>query len=54
MKTLGLYHLQLPDVGAGGRPPGGALTVHCRTNDLLIKQSTIADGQATCPVRKRA
>ena len=53
MKTLELYHLQLPDVGAGGRPPGRALIVHCRMKDLLIKQCTVADGQATCSVMKR-
>jgi hypothetical protein len=35
-KTLGLKHLQLPDMAAGGRPLDGARVVHRWTDELLV------------------
>ena len=43
-KTLGLQYLQFPDMGACGGPPYGARIVHHRTDELLIEQNTIPDG----------
>jgi hypothetical protein len=49
VKTLGLQHLLLPDMAASSGPADGACIVHHRTDELLIKQHTISDGQATSP-----
>jgi hypothetical protein len=53
VKTLGLNHLQLPDMGMGGRPPDWAPVVHHGTSELLVKQDTIPDRQSTPPVQER-
>jgi len=43
-KTLGLKHLQLPNMGASGGPPDGIRIIHHWTRELLIQQSSIFDG----------
>jgi len=35
-KSLGMKHLQFPDMGPSGRPPDGARLVHHKTDVLLI------------------
>jgi hypothetical protein len=45
-KTLGLQHLQLPDMVTSSRPPDGACIIHRRTDELLIKERAVSDGQA--------
>ena len=49
-KTLGLKHLQFPDMAVSSRPPNRAPVVHCRTNELLVQQNSIPDGETTSPV----
>jgi len=44
-KILGLKHLQFPDMGVSGGPPDGAHVVHQRSDELLVQQNSIADGQ---------
>jgi hypothetical protein len=39
-----LKHMQFPDTGASGRPPGGAHIVHHWTDELLIQQDSVPDG----------
>jgi hypothetical protein len=51
-KTLGLNHLQLPDMGTGDRPPDWAPVVHHGTDELLIKQNAVPYRQST-PVQER-
>ena len=46
-KTLGLQDLQFLDMGAGGGPPNGTRIVHHGTDELLIQQNTIPDGETT-------
>ena len=53
-KTLGLQYLQFPDMGACGGPPYGARIVHHRTDELLIEQNTIPDGETASPVQERS
>jgi len=43
--TLGLQHLQFLDMGAIGEPPNGTRIVHHGTDELLIQQNTIPDGE---------
>jgi hypothetical protein len=52
-KTLGLNHLQPPDVGTGGGPPDWAPVVHHGTDERLIKQNTVPYRQSTPPVQQR-
>ena len=49
-KTLGLKHLQFPDMGASGGRPDGACVVHHRTDELLVQQNSCSDGDTTTPV----
>jgi hypothetical protein len=49
-KTLGLKHLQFPDTGVSGGPPDGTCIVHHRTDELLVQQHSIPDGETTSPV----
>lgn len=51
-KTLGLKHLQLPDTGANSGLPDGARLVHYGTDELLIEQGSIPEGQTTLPVQE--
>jgi hypothetical protein len=51
-KTLGLKHSQLPDVTASRQPPDRTRIIHHRTDELLVKQHTVSDGQAAPPVRE--
>jgi hypothetical protein len=51
-KTLGLYHLQLPDVAAGNRPPDWTRVIHHRTDKLLVEQHNVSDEQAASPVKE--
>lgn len=37
VKSLGLHHLQFPDMDTGGRPLHMACIVHLRRNELLTK-----------------
>jgi hypothetical protein len=53
-KTLGLYHLRLPDVAAGSGPPDRTCVIHHRTDELLVEQHTVFDGQAASPVKEGA
>ena len=39
-KTLGLNHLQLPDMGTGGGSPEWKPVVHHGTDELFVNQST--------------
>ena len=48
-KMLGLQHLQFLDMGASSRSPDGTRVVHRGTDDLLIQQNTIPDGEITSP-----
>jgi hypothetical protein len=52
--TFGLQHLPLPDMAASGGQPNGACIVHHRTAELLTKQHTACDGQATSPINELA
>jgi hypothetical protein len=51
-KTLGLQHLQLPDVVASSRSPDRTCIIHYRTDELLVEQHTVSDGQAASPVKE--
>jgi hypothetical protein len=53
-KTHGLQYLQFPDMGAIGGPPEGVSVVHYGTDELLIQQNTIPDGEAASPVYERS
>jgi len=50
LETLGLKHLQFPDVGVSGGPPDGTCIFHHRMEELLVQQNSIPDGQTTSPV----
>jgi hypothetical protein len=50
-KTRGLQFL---DLGASGGPPDRTHTVHHGTDELLIQQNTIPDGQTASPVQERS
>ena len=52
VKTLGLKHLQFPATEANGGPPYGARVLHHWTDELLVQQNSIPDGQSTSPVRR--
>jgi hypothetical protein len=45
--TLGLQHLKFVNTGVGSRPPDRACVVHHGTDELLVEQHTISDGQTT-------
>jgi len=47
---LGLKHLQFSHMGRCGGPPEGARVVHLGTNELLIEQNAIPDGETASPV----
>jgi hypothetical protein len=49
-KTPGLQDLQLHNMGASGGPPEGTRVVHHGTDELLVQQNTIPDGETTSPV----
>jgi hypothetical protein len=49
-----LQHLQLPDVAAGSGPPDRTCVIHHRTDELLVEQHTVSDGQAASPVKEGA
>jgi hypothetical protein len=46
-KTLGPKHLQFPDMVANGGPPEGARVVYQRTDEVLVQQNTIPEGETT-------
>ena len=46
-KTLVPKHLQFPDTVASGGHPDGARVVYQRTDELLLQQNTIPDGETT-------
>ena len=48
VKITGLKHLQSPDMGESGVPPDWARVVHHGTDEQLIQQNTIPDGETTC------
>jgi hypothetical protein len=52
-KTLGLKHLQLPDVASSSARRDGARIVRHWTDELHVEQDTVPDGQATRPVQER-
>ena len=43
-KTLGLKHLQFPDMGTSSTSPVRAHVVHHWTDELLIQQDSVPDG----------
>jgi hypothetical protein len=49
-KTLGMKHLPFPEMGASGGNPYGAPIVHHRTDELLVQEDSIPDGETTSPV----
>jgi hypothetical protein len=51
-KTTGFQHLQLPDMTASSGPPDGASIAHYRTDELLIKQHTVSNEQASSSIRR--
>jgi hypothetical protein len=51
-KTLGLRHLQFLDMGTSGGPPNGTRIVNHGTDDPLIQQNTIPDGETASPVQE--
>jgi hypothetical protein len=52
-KTHGLQYLQFLDMGARGCLPNGTRIVHHGTDELLIQQNTIPDGETASPVQER-
>jgi len=42
--------LQVPDTGASDGPADGARVVHYWTDELLIQQNLVSDGQTNRPV----
>ena len=52
-KTLGLKHLQLPDVASSSGPPDGESIVYRGTEKLPVQQDTVPDGDVAPPVEKR-
>ena len=53
-KTLGLQRLQFLDMGTSGGSPGGTREVHHGTDELLIQQNTIPDGETASPVQAKS
>jgi hypothetical protein len=49
-KTLGLQRLQFLDMAVSGGSPYGPRVIHHRTDELLIQQNTIRDGEAASPL----
>jgi hypothetical protein len=52
-KTLGLKHLQLPNVPSSGRSPDGERIVHHETDELRVEQNTVRGREVTTPVQVR-
>jgi hypothetical protein len=44
-KTLGLKHFHFPNMGVSGIPPERVRVVHHWTDELLINQDSVPDGQ---------
>jgi hypothetical protein len=53
-KTIGLQHLQLPDVAAGSGSLDRICVINHRKDKLLVEQHTVSDGQAASSVTERA
>jgi hypothetical protein len=53
-KKLGLQYLQFLDMGASGGPPNGTRIFHHGTDELLLQQNTIPDGETASPVQERS
>jgi len=53
-KKLGLQYLQFLDMGVCGYPPNGTRIDHHRTDELLIQQNTILDGEIASPLQERS
>jgi hypothetical protein len=49
-KTLGLKHLQFPDMGSSGGPPDEARVVHHTTDKLFVQQNSIPAGKTISSV----
>ena len=52
VKTLGLQHMQPPDVGAGSGPPCGARITHRGADELLLEQDSVSDEKITSSVQE--
>jgi hypothetical protein len=52
VKSLGLQHLQLPEVAAGSGPPDRTCEIHHRTDELLVEQHTVSDGEAASLIKE--
>jgi hypothetical protein len=53
-KDTWIAALATSDLAASSRPSDGACIIHHRVDELLVKQHTISDGQATSPVQEAA
>jgi len=53
-RNLDCKHLHSLDMVASGGPPDGTSIVHLGTDELLIQQNTIPDGETASPVRERS
>jgi hypothetical protein len=51
-KTLGLQHLQPPDMRTGSGPLCGARIIHHAADELLIKQDSVPDGEITLCIQE--
>jgi hypothetical protein len=49
-KILGMNHRHFPYMGASGRPPDVVRVVHHWTDELLIQQNSIPDGEIASTV----
>jgi len=50
-ETLGLQELHFLDMEASGGSPNGTRIVHHGTDELLIQQNAIPDGETLLPFR---
>jgi hypothetical protein len=53
-KTLGMKYIHFPYIGASDGPPDGASIVHHGTDELLIEQNSIPDGETASPFWERS
>jgi hypothetical protein len=53
-KTLGIQQLHILDMAVGSMPPDGECIIPHRTDELLIKQYTISNGDTTSAIKEAA
>lgn len=49
-KTLRLQHLQFPDIGGSCGHPDGARLVRDWSDELLVEQNSVSDGEVATPI----